>query len=308
LSHLNRDSFTVTLRRLEMAIQEDHDLSRAETVLRNLENLWSEVRADLSLLEKERDALRMVLNSYGLTENLTPVTHGGSRQCDETSDIFQDIINCLFTCIHVKEHGSTVGSEEFSYTYGHCDRVAAYSTIIARNLGLEERDLARVQGAARIHDIGRLGVPGEILSKKGNLRIDEWEAIKKHPELGANIVLGRTHTDGLTLATKLTAGLSSGILCHHIWFDGRPWAFDRHSGRGAGSYPELNLHVSGTSIPLDARIIAVADVFDALTQNRPFRDAIEKKEAVQPLIEGKGTQFDPEIVEAFINSEEFSGF
>jgi putative nucleotidyltransferase with HDIG domain len=165
------------------------------------------------------------------------------------------------------------------YTHGHSRRVARYSTMIAKKLGLPAADVAKVRLAATVHDVGKLVVPLDILNKPSRLTDEEFEVIKRHAPVGADMV--RPIGD-----EELTE-----IVAHH---------HERLDGSG---YPS---HFSGPQIPLGARIIAVADTFDALTSRRTYRAVKRHRDVFQILREESGTQLDPAAVQAF--SRCYSGF
>jgi putative nucleotidyltransferase with HDIG domain len=161
-----------------------------------------------------------------------------------------------------------------NYTRGHTERVASYAVAIADRLSLPEAVRRRVTFGALLHDIGKIGVMENILHKEGELDADEWETLKSHPEVGARIV------DKMEFLT----GTSDIVRHHHESWDGN-------------GYPDA---LRGEDIPLGARIIAVADSFDAMTTNRSYRRALSIDEAVERLEAGAGTQFDPGIVRVFV--------
>lgn len=161
-------------------------------------------------------------------------------------------------------------------TGAHIVRMAHYSMIIAERLGLSEEQQRLILEAAPMHDIGKVGIPDSILLKPGRLTPDEFEIMKSHTTLGYNILAGST-------SEMLTAGAEIA-LCHHEKFDG-------------SGYPKGLL---GLQIPLFARIVAVADVFDALTSERPYKAAWSIEQALQFLHDGAGKHFDPDCVSAFV--------
>lgn len=160
-------------------------------------------------------------------------------------------------------------------TYGHCDRVARNSVAIGRRLGLDARDLGCLYWAGLLHDLGKIGVPEAILRKPGKLTAQEFDEVKKHCELGRTILLN---------VSDDYAPIAAGVLSHHERWD------------GAG-YPE---GLAGVEIPVFGRIVAVADVFEALTSHRPYRDPMTQEEALSVLEEGRGRHFDPAVLEAFL--------
>jgi len=164
------------------------------------------------------------------------------------------------------------------YTYGHSRKVNTYAVVLAEAIGLPSDEVSRISTAALLHDIGKIGVPDRILNKKGGLDDEEWESIKSHPRLGANIV-GNVPD---------LAPCVGHILYHHERWDG-------------SGYPE---GLRGKSIPLGARILAIADAFAAMASARPYRDALPDEVALHRLKEAAGTQFDAELVDVFVEEVE----
>ena len=160
------------------------------------------------------------------------------------------------------------------YTHGHSERVAEFSSQIARRLELTEAEREIIVRAATLHDVGKIGVDDRILNKPGRLSDEEFEMIRSHAAKGYEILKGAPSFEPLL----------PGIRHHH----------ERHDGRG---YPDK---LAGGEIPLIARIIAVADAFDAMTSNRIYRKALSFSQARREVVEGSGSQFDPETVTAFL--------
>lgn len=160
------------------------------------------------------------------------------------------------------------------YTNQHSARVGEYSKLIAKECGWNEEVQERVYIAGLIHDIGKIGVPDDILNKPDRLTDKEFEMIKRHPEVGYNILKGY---DAMT-------GTGDAILYHHERYDGK--------GYPAG--------LSGEDIPVIARIIAVADSFDAMNSNRIYRKARTREYILEQIEEGKGKQFDPQFAQAIL--------
>jgi len=162
------------------------------------------------------------------------------------------------------------------YTGGHSRRVASYARAIGVHLGLADTDLDKVVMAALLHDIGKIGVPDHVLLKQGKLTDDEFGQIKRHPELGWMALKNIEDFKSVSLI----------VLHHHERMDG-------------GGYPG---GLQGNAIPLGARIISVADSYDALTTNRPYRTARTQQQAVEELLACEKTQFDSRVLAAFIDS------
>lgn len=164
------------------------------------------------------------------------------------------------------------------YTHRHSDTVSRYATALARALGIDGQLLMRIAVAALLHDVGKIGIPDQILGKTGPLTDDEWEKMREHPVVGKGIVEHmHAHEDVVPL-----------IVHHHERWDG-------------SGYPE---GLAGDRIPLGARIIAVADAYHAMTSDRPYRQALSRDTALDALRHEAGKQFDPRIVEAFLQIPE----
>jgi HD-GYP domain-containing protein (c-di-GMP phosphodiesterase class II) len=164
------------------------------------------------------------------------------------------------------------------YTGGHSARVANYVRGITVQMGIAENEAENIVLAASLHDIGKIGVPDHVLLKPGKLTEEEFEWIRKHPEFGWMAV---RNVEGFQDAALL-------LLHHHERLDGK-------------GYPG---GLKGSAIPLGARMIAVADSFDALTTNRPYRAGRSADEALHEIRRCAGPQFDPEVVNAFCASME----
>ena len=161
------------------------------------------------------------------------------------------------------------------YTSGHSQRVAKFARLIGRSLGLPNEDVVIVGQVALLHDIGKIGMLDKILNKPANLTPEEREAIKAHPVVGAQIL-----APVATFAKHV-----EGIKHHHEMYDGN-------------GYPN---RLKGTEIPLSARIVCLADAFDAMTSTRPYRVGLPLEFAMQEMKKMAGRQFCPECVDAFIS-------
>ena len=157
----------------------------------------------------------------------------------------------------------------------HCHRVGRYSELIGRELGLPADALERLQLAGILHDVGRVGIPDEVLQKGAPLTEAEWDRVRSHPEIGARLLETTEYQD-----------VRSWILHHH----------ERPDGQG---YPE---GLSADQVPLPSRILAVADAYEAMTSARPYRRALDAEDAAAELRRGAGHQFDGRIVEALLRA------
>lgn len=175
--------------------------------------------------------------------------------------IYHGIIKSLAAALEAKD----------CYTSGHSKRVAFMTYELSKKLGIKGKELEKIHMAAQLHDIGKIGIPDKILKKDGSLSPQEWEYIKRHSKVGYDI---------LNKSKKLK-NISTIVLYHHERWDGK-------------GYPS---GLSGVDIPLGFRIIAVCDSIDAMTSERPYRDAMSFEKCINEIIINKGLMFDPVIVE-----------
>lgn len=198
-----------------------------------------------------------------VSEMLPQQTNQGSFRSNSEKEVLS-IIHTLAATIEARD----------PYTYGHSRIVSSYAVALAEALRLPSEKVAVVSTAALLHDIGKIGIPDEVLNKTEALTYEESEKIRSHPSLSAAIV-GRV--------SSLTPCLPA-ILHHH----------EQWNGQG---YPK---GLEGESIPIEARILSIADIFDAITKPRPYRDGLTLKEAIEELKSKAGIIFDPNLVEYFI--------
>jgi diguanylate cyclase (GGDEF)-like protein/PAS domain S-box-containing protein len=179
----------------------------------------------------------------------------------------QSLIEAVFAfakTIELKDH----------FTGEHVERTVQYATELARALDLPEEEIERIKQAAILHDLGKIGISEKILVKKLKLTRQELEEVKKHPQIGVDIIR----------PIKFLHNIIPLILYHHERWDGK-------------GYPN---GLKGEEIPIGARIIALADVYQALTSNRPYRKAYSEREAIKIIKKGSGTQFDPRMATKFV--------
>jgi len=207
--------------------------------------------------EYDHDIMMFISNSIGLgLENSHLVT--------QLQTTYVSTLRSLISIIEAKD----------PYTKGHTERVAAYSMAIANRLGFDEESLRTILFGALLHDIGKMGVLDKIINKPGPLTEQEWELMRAHPVVGAQIV------------EKMEfLGATIDIVRHH------------HESWNGKGYPD---GLRGENIPYHARIVTVADSFDAMTTDRPYRKALSLDEAVNRLEEASGVQFDAALVKIFV--------
>ena len=185
------------------------------------------------------------------------------QQSIRLREAYADTISSMVAALEAKD----------IYTKGHSLRVAEYAVLISEALGVAPEMVKRIEYAALLHDLGKVGVSRAVLGKQTSLSAEEYDEIKRHPDIGAHILSD----------VPYLADLVPFIAAHHERLDG--------SGYGRG--------LEGSAIPFEARILAVADAYDAMTSVRPYRGAMSHAAAMGQLLEGRGTQFDEEIVTAF---------
>jgi putative nucleotidyltransferase with HDIG domain len=183
---------------------------------------------------------------------------------DDVSELMMGLLHSLTSAVDAKD----------TYTCGHSERVALLSRELAQQAGLSESQVERIYMAGLLHDVGKIGVPEAVLQKTGRLTPEEFEQIKKHPEIGARILRD----------VKQLEDILPGVMHHH----------ERYDGRG---YPS---QLAGEKIPLMGRIICLADCFDAMTSSRTYRKALPLEVALAEICRCAGTQFDPVLSDAFL--------
>lgn len=174
------------------------------------------------------------------------------------------IINALADTIDAKD----------SYTNGHSRRVAQYSVQIAKRAGKSKEEQEHIHYMGMLHDIGKIGIPDSIITKSSSLSDKEYYVTRKHPEIGAEILANISEIPDLGVGAR--------------------WHHERYDGTG---YPD---GLKGTEIPEEARIIAVADAYDAMASRRSYRDVLPQQTVYEEIKKGKGTQFDPEFADIML--------
>lgn len=208
-------------------------------------------------------------------EELQQVIENGLDKFDlasSKSSILTDLRELFYKTI--KSISSALDAKD-PYTHGHSLRVTLYSLILAKELNLDDKMLEEIELAGLLHDIGKIAIPQSILCKPGKLTDEEFAIMKSHPE----------NSEKLISSIKKLAGISNWLKSHHEKWDGT-------------GYPG---HLKGEEIPLSARIIALADTYDAMTSTRSYRKALEHEVAIEEIKRCSGTQFDPKLAELFVN-------
>jgi len=212
------------------------------------------------------DKRRLILENRVYRESLEERVAEQARRLEE---LFMASVQSLAEALELKD----------PYTRGHSVRVSYYSTAIARALGLDGEMLRQIELGGHVHDIGKIGVREDVLNKPGKLTNEEYQHIMTHPMVGWKILA--------PLLADTPEALNI-VRSHHERFDGR-------------GIPD---GLAGTAIPLEARIAAVADSFDAMTSDRPYRLRLSMEEAIAEIVRCSGAQYDPSVVEAMLRAVE----
>ncbi|MFZ5975680.1 MAG: HD domain-containing phosphohydrolase [Bacillota bacterium] len=243
-----------------------------KTSVEEAEEIVNRIRAAISNVEIDSVMLSI---SFGWDVKV--------NEHEDISDILKKAEDYMYTCKLFESpsmRGQTVYTiintlhEKNMREKQHSERVSKLCEMIGYAMALSEKGINEIRTAGLLHDIGKIAISEQVLNKSGKLTDDEWDEIKRHPEIGYRI---------LSAVNDMTE-LAEHILSHHEHWDGT-------------GYPK---GLSGEKIPLHSRIIAVADAYDAMTSERPYREALTEEEAVREIIENAGTQFDPKIARLFV--------
>ena len=199
-----------------------------------------------------------------LKEEVERQTQVAERRRQKVEKMSLQMVQALANTIDAKD----------SYTNGHSTRVAKYSVMLAERMGYAGEKLEQVKYAALLHDIGKIGIPREIINKPSRLTDEEYELIKKHPTIGGSILEQITEIPDIAVGAR--------------------WHHERYDGKG---YPD---RLRGEEIPELARLIGVADAYDAMTSKRSYRDVLPQNVVLEEIEKGKGSQFDAGIAEVMI--------
>ena len=186
----------------------------------------------------------------------------------DLNELFYKTIKAISSALDAKD----------PYTHGHSYRVTLYSMILAKKLNADDNFMEEIETAGLLHDIGKIGIPQSILCKPGKLTDEEYAIMKKHPEQGEKMIMD----------VKQLSIISDWLKTHHERWDGR-------------GYPS---GLKGEEIPLSARIIALADTYDAMTSTRSYRKALSHEEAIAEIERCSGSQFDPNLAKLFIENQD----
>jgi putative nucleotidyltransferase with HDIG domain len=233
-------------------------------------NIQAEKR--LVLPQEEIALLRALTDRVGITIENALLYQGLKRSLEDLAKSSDDLRRA-----YLQTAASLTAAIEAKdpYTAGHVQKVTQWSGKLAKKLGLGDEEITAIEVAATLHDVGKIGIPGELLSKPGKLSEQEFSLIKTHSESSVNIVAG----------VEFPWDVKSIIRQHHERWDGT-------------GYPQ---GLRGEEIVLGARIIAVADAFEAMTSHRPYRPAKSLEETLTEIKSLAGKKFDPNVVEALLS-------
>ncbi len=218
----------------------------------------------IAMIQYHRTALFEIEHTNKLNEEVEKQTKIARDRADRLEELNEETIFMLAQVIDAKD----------KYTNGHSLRVAKYAVALAEKLGYGDDEVSALRREALLHDIGKIGVPDQVLNKPGRLTPEEFDVIKSHTTIGGNI---------LSEAKELLSA-SETARYHH----------ERYDGKG---YPS---GLSGTDIPVNARIVSIADAYDAMHSDRIYRKGLPLDIIRGELVAGRGTQFDPEFLDAFL--------
>jgi cyclic di-GMP phosphodiesterase len=237
----------------------------------NEEDLKFTITSMLRQREMRRLNERLLADLQTRNQELTKAFRNLEDMGHELERSYMQTVQSLAVALEAKDR----------YTAGHSQRVARFATLIAKSMGLGREDVEVVAQVALLHDIGKIGMMDAILNKPGNLTADERELVKSHPVVGAQILS----------PVKTFERHVAGIRHHHEMFDG-------------SGYPD---HLKGDEIPVSARIVSLADAFDAMTSTRPYRIGLPLGFAMQEMLKMRGKQFCPKAVDAFVRVLQATG-
>ncbi len=224
-----------------------------------------EVRADIT---NDNEIGHLAKNFNHMAGSIEALVRRLRQALRQNQELFFETIRTLAAAIDAKD----------PYTRGHSERVSSYSMAIAKHLGLDSEEVFRVRIGAILHDVGKLGIGDSILHKPAGLTDEEYAIMRQHPVIGSQIMA----------PIRMLKDIIPGIRNHHETWDGK-------------GYPD---HLAGEQIPLIARIIGVADSFDAMTTDRPYQKAMSLEHVITKLRAMAGTRFDPRVIEALVEAVE----
>lgn len=240
----------------------------------------------MELAPRVRNALLSKMRQDQLSHHAARLEAVVRQRTEELENSRREVIYCLARAAELRDND----------TGNHVIRVGRYAGIIAENLGMPDHFCKDVELAAQLHDVGKIAVPDAILLKPGKLEPEEYEVIQGHVKYGRQIIKPYAAHDAATMRSHVHAGtdiLSDGSSLMRLAASIAQTHHEKFDGSG---YP---IGLAGEDIPIEGRITAVADVFDALSSERPYKKAMPREKCFQILEEGRGSHFDPHVLDAF---------
>lgn len=222
----------------------------------------------IALVQYHRSILLGIEYTERLNAEVRKQTEVAMERANRLEIMSEEVVNMLAVAIDAKDR----------YTNGHSFRVSSYSVALARHIGLPEEEIKVLQREAMLHDIGKIGVPDAVLNKPGRLTEDEFRTIKSHAAVGGSILARFSGMEGAVEVARY----------HHERYDGNGYPTGR----------------KGDEIPLHARIVAIADAYDAMRSDRIYRKGLDPERIHSELIRGREKQFDPDLLDGFLELEE----
>ena len=256
---------------LVTALRETED--RIKGIEAGCDDFISKPLDKMELLARVRSLLKVNAYKYLMANYRKMLEAEVLRRTEELKHALERIKSVSLDTIYRLSMASEYKDED---TGAHIKRMSLYSAAIARRMGLDDSTIETILYAAAMHDLGKIGIPDRILTKPARLDPAEWKIMKQHPVIGAEILKG-SDTEFIRMGEAIARH-------HHEQWDG-------------SGYPN---GLKGIEIPITSRIAAIADVFDALTSKRPYKEAFSVERSLAIISEGRGSHFDPDVVDAFL--------
>ena len=270
-----------------MVTASDDESLRAEALELGATELLSKPLRNTELLPRVRNVLLLKSHITHLQSYSQELERQVRRRTAELLGSRTELIHCLARLAEYRDNE----------TGRHVIRVGRYSGLIARQLGLDEDTCELIENAAPLHDIGKIGIPDAILLKEGKLTPEEYEIMQRHVALGKGAFEPMSQHEMRTIRSHTVLGeMMVNVSTSPLLSMASQIALTHHERWDGNGYP---IGLAGEDIPISGRIVAVADVFDALSNKRPYKPAFPMEKCFAILDEGRGTQFDPKVIEAF---------
>ncbi len=265
--------------------------SKLELLRCGATDLLSKPLHEAELIARTRNVLAAKISQDRLSEHFQQLEDAVRTRNSELHAARRELVLCLARAAEVRDDD----------TGHHILRVGRYARVIGEELGMEPEQLDLLESAAQLHDIGKIGIPDNVLLKPGKLTPEEYAIIQKHCGFGKKIIDGSVvrelYRDATTARAHAELGATIMSVSESPFLSvAKRVALTHHECWDGSGYP---VGLAGEDIPIEGRIVAVADVFDALSVKRPYKPAYPLEKCFEILREGRGTQFDPTVIDAF---------